>query len=283
MYDDDAGWRGHFNLLSALYRDHPIRLDIPGTKQTIAPIDRDVLLRTHAAYYHPANLVLVVAGDVDPGRVLALASERLAASAPGAAHRRAPVAEPDAPAVEERRQGLSVSRPQVSLGIKDAAPGVDGDALVALDAETDLLLDVLFGDGGRVQAPLYREGLVDEGFGASFHAGPDYAFVTVAAEVDEEGPYRARLLELLDAAARTPITEAEVERSRRRGIGGWLRTFNAPEGVAGLHLGLHMRGASLSAPLDALRAATPRRLDERLAALRARGRAWSVIHPKATA
>src|SRR5207247_2628569 len=118
----------------------------------------------------------------------------------------------------ERRQALSVSRPQVTLGIKDEAPGATGPALLARETETDLLLDVLFGDGGTVEAPLYREGAVDESFGASYQAEPDCAFVAVSAEVDAEAPYRARLLEAIEAARRRGIAEADVERSRRKAL-----------------------------------------------------------------
>ena len=283
MYDDDASWRGYFNLLAALYREHPIRLDVAGTRETIAPIDRKVLLATHAAYYHPANLVLVVAGDVDPALVLSEASARLVAEDPGEAHRRAPTKEPLLPAHEERRQALSVSRPQVTLGIKDEPPNASGPALLARETETELLLDVLFGDGGTVEAPLYREGIVDESFGASYQAEPDCAFVAVSAEVDAEAPYRARLLEAIEAARRRGVRAEDLERARRRAIGGYLRIFNAPERIAGALLSLHLKDARLPDAVAALEAATPSRLSERLEALLSRPRAWSVIEPRAAA
>jgi predicted Zn-dependent peptidase len=280
MYDDDAGWRGYFNLLSALYRDHPLRFDIAGTKETIAPIDQAVLRATHAAYYHPANLSLFVAGDVDPAAVLSRATERLVPSAPGAAHRRAPVAEPAEPAAPERRQSLSVSRPQVLLGIKDAAPGTSGRDLLVRETVTEALLDVLFGDGGTVEAPLHAEGLVDDSFQASYQAEPDCAFVSVSAEVDEEAPYRARLLDAIEAARRAGIRPEDVERSRRKAVGSYLRAFNSPERVASLYLALHMKDAAVSDLPAALEAVTPRAVAERLDDLLSRARAWSVIVPR---
>lgn len=36
MYDDDPDWRVYFNLLGALYQEHPIRIDIAGTVESIA-------------------------------------------------------------------------------------------------------------------------------------------------------------------------------------------------------------------------------------------------------
>jgi predicted Zn-dependent peptidase len=209
-----------------------------------------------------------------------LATERLVASGPGAAHRRKPAAEPDAPAETERRQTLSVSRPQVLLGIKDAAPGASGRALLVRETVTEALLDVLFGDGGTVEAPLHEEGLVDDSFGASYQAEPDGAFVSVSAEVDAERPYRDRLLEAIEAARRAGVKDADVERSRRKAIGSYLRTFNSPERVASLHLGLHMKDASASDLPAALEAVTTRAVSERLEDLLSRARAWSVVVPR---
>jgi predicted Zn-dependent peptidase len=280
MYDDDAGWRGYFNLLSALYREHPLRFDIAGTKETIAPIDQAVLRATHAAYYHPANLALFVAGDVDAAAVLARATERLAPRTPGRAHRRAAVAEPDEPAASERRLALSVSRPHVLLGIKDAPPRTTGRALLVRETVTEALLDVLFGDGGTVEAPLHEEGLVDDTFQASYQAEPDCAFVSVAAEVDAEQPYRDRLLEAIEAARRAGVRPADVERSKRKAIGSYLRAFNSAERVASLYLGLHMKDADAADLPAALDAVTPRAVSERLDELSARARAWSVIVPR---
>lgn len=280
MYDDDPSWRGYFGLLGALYRDHPIRLDPAGTKETIAPIDRDVLVRTHAAYYHPANLVLSVAGDVDPAAVFARAEAALRADAPGAVNRRRPTAEPADVAMPERRLALSVSRPQVSLGFKDAPPGPAVADLLAREAETDVVLDALFGDGGLVEAPLYRDGIVDESLSASYQAEADYAFAVVSAEVDDVDAFRTRLLEAVDGARRVGISPAYVERARRRALGGFVRAFNSPERVASLLLGTALKDTTLRDAVAAIRAVTPQRAAERLEALACGPRAWSIIDPK---
>jgi predicted Zn-dependent peptidase len=283
MYDDDASWRGYFGLLGALYRDHPIRLDPAGTKETIAPIDRDVLVRTHAAYYHPANLILCVAGDVDPAAVLAAAEATLVAKTPGAVNRRPPTPEPSAPATAERRESLSVSRPQVTLGWKDSPTGAGGRALLDREAETEVVLDALFGDGGLVEAPLYRDGVVDESFSASYQAEADYGFAAVSAEVDDAEAYRTRLLAEIERARRAGITAAHVERARRRALGGYVRTFNSPERAASLLLGTALKDVTIAESVEAVLRVTPARAAARLEALLACGHAWSTIVPKSAA
>ena len=50
-------------------------------------------------------------------------------------------------------------------------------------------MEMLCGDGGLIQAPLYDEGWVDDSFGAAYEAEHDYAFGWMAAEVDAIEPF----------------------------------------------------------------------------------------------
>jgi len=48
----------------ALFRDHPYRLTIPGTEESVNSINRDYLLSYYQHYVRPKNFALAVAGDV---------------------------------------------------------------------------------------------------------------------------------------------------------------------------------------------------------------------------
>src|SRR6478672_4091372 len=43
MYDDNPDWRLFFGLIENLYQEHPVRIDIAGTVESIAPITKDHL------------------------------------------------------------------------------------------------------------------------------------------------------------------------------------------------------------------------------------------------
>lgn len=279
MYVDDPGWRGYFGMLEALYRRHPVRLDIAGTARTIAPIDPALLERTHAAYYHPANLTVVVAGDVDPAYVLERAGQRLRAPQAGRALVRQPVAEPRGVARAEARVRLSIQRPRALLGWKEA-PAARGLARVQRAVATALVLDLLFGEGGRVQAPLYDEGVVDDTFGAAYEVGEGYSFGLLSAEVDAVPAYRKRLARALAAAARTPFSPAEVERARRKALGRHLGTFNSPEAASHYLLDVALEGAPLGSDVKALLALTPREVTRRRDQLLRSPRAWVTLVPR---
>ena len=79
MNEDSADTRVFENLMEAMYRKHPIRKPILGTRQSIAQITPQVLYECHKAFYHPGNMLLCVVGDVDPRQVVQIAEETLGA------------------------------------------------------------------------------------------------------------------------------------------------------------------------------------------------------------
>ncbi len=63
--------------------------------------------------------------------------------------------------------------------------------------------------------------------------------------MDDEAAFRARLERELATTAMAPVTEGELTRVKRRSVGGYLRSFDAPERAAGLLLGLDAKAARL--------------------------------------
>ena len=64
-------------LMPALFENHPVRVPILGTSQSIREITPEDLYLCHRAFYNPANMTLCVVGDVDPEEVARIAGEML--------------------------------------------------------------------------------------------------------------------------------------------------------------------------------------------------------------
>ena len=69
MVEDDPDNQVFYALMECLYDHHPIRVPIAGTQESISHITAGTLYACHKAFYTPANMVLTVAGDVDPEQV----------------------------------------------------------------------------------------------------------------------------------------------------------------------------------------------------------------------
>lgn len=61
--------------MAALYLNHPYGIPIIGWKHEIAALTRDDAFEFYKKYYAPNNAILIVAGDVDPKEVHAMAQE----------------------------------------------------------------------------------------------------------------------------------------------------------------------------------------------------------------
>ena len=64
MYQDNPGWRVFFNCLQAMYNEHPVKIDIAGTIESIQKIDKELLYKCYNTFYNPTNMVLFVIGDL---------------------------------------------------------------------------------------------------------------------------------------------------------------------------------------------------------------------------
>ncbi len=60
---------------AAMYLNHPYRIPVIGWRHEVEALTRDDALAFYRRYYAPDNAVLVVAGDVEPAAVLALAQQ----------------------------------------------------------------------------------------------------------------------------------------------------------------------------------------------------------------
>ena len=129
MGEDNPDLAIYYMLLEALYQTHPIRVKVIGSEQSIAQITADTLYECHGAFYHPGNMVLCVAGNVDAKAVERIARNVLPGEEGAMAERDRP-AEPEQAAVSRVERTMEVSAPQFMIGFKGDAPG-QGDSWCA--------------------------------------------------------------------------------------------------------------------------------------------------------
>ena len=77
MCDDNPNWRVFFNLLNCLYHNHPVKIDIAGTVESIAEIDAELLYKCYNTFYNLNNMVLSIAGNINAEEVLEICDKYL--------------------------------------------------------------------------------------------------------------------------------------------------------------------------------------------------------------
>src|SRR5688572_3422208 len=264
MYDDQPDYRIYKNLMASLYREHPVRIDIGGSVETIQKIDTPLLSSCYRRFYHPSNMGFIACGDLDPDDVFQRLEKALPASrfapANGSIARAYP-SEPVGPVKGLVRDSAVVSRPRVIVGYKDLA--LDGP-LLDRELATSVLLDNLFGPTSAFHAKWYRQGLIDDSFSASHTAEPEFGFTLIGGESDEPEKLADEIRKEIQRAAKGRLHKRDVERARRKRLGRYLRSFDSPDGIAFMVLGFAMKGLDVFDFPKAVGRLNVRALDKRM-------------------
>lgn len=229
MYEDDPEWRVFFNTLTALFHHNPVKIDIAGTVESISHITPEVLYQCYRTFYNPANMVLVLVGDVEMEKVLTCVDRYVDPKRNlGQIPREVPE-EPKSRVRERVEQKLVVSQPLFRIGFKDTEPGQTGEALLEKEIATELILEAAFGRSSDLYMALYEEGLIDNSFDMETDLAKSYGFTLIGGESrDPEAVYQ-RIREELLRLCRDGISEERLARARKVLISGGIRIFNSVE------------------------------------------------------
>ena len=216
--EDRLGPRAFDLFAHTHWERHPYRLPIPGTPETVARFGHDDLATLQARLVRADNLVIAVAGDVDPDATAALVTKHFA-GLPGGSDVEAtlPPREPAPRTV--RRAAEHKERAQAHLVIGFRGLDVHDPERHALE----VLCQILSGQGGRLFLELRdRKGLAYsvsamnvEGVAPGFVA----TYIATAPEKLEEA--RAGILDELRRAVDAKPGAAELERARRSLLGSF--------------------------------------------------------------
>ena len=230
MIEDDPEWKCFMNLMAALYQHHPIRVSVAGSVESIAKITPETLYACHKAFYDPANMVLCVAGPVDPARICDVAREILPKEAgPIAAKDYGEKEEPRAAQryIEER---MEVSAPIFQLGWKGDAPG-KGEERLRRQLLGELALEVLLGSSSPLYAKLYREGLINQEFGYGCEDSFGCAFLAANGESKDPEAVRMAVAEEAARIGREGVDKQLWERVKKGVYGNRVRGLNSFENL----------------------------------------------------
>ncbi len=229
MYDDDPEWRVFFNALSAMYHENPVKIDIAGTVESISHITPELLYRCYNTFYNPANMVLVLVGDVDMEKAMTYVDKHVDERRNLGQIPRGEVKEPDARKQELIEQKLLVSRPLFRIGFKDVSRETDAESRLRREIANELILEAVFGKSSDFYMELYEEGLIDSSFGAETEIAKSYGFTLLGGESNQPETVYQRVKEKLNSLQQSGIPADDLARARKVLISGNIRMFNSVE------------------------------------------------------
>lgn len=276
MYQDEPDWQVMFNLLRALYKTHPVRIDIAGTQASIAEIDADLLYRLYDTFYNPANMALTVVGGVEPETVFALV-DRCLIKKKGAPCERKFVPEKPAPVQSYIEQAMPVAEKQFLLGYKLDLK--TPELTLAEETATDIALEALVGRSSPLFRELLDEELIDMGFGAELFCGHGYACVMIGGTSRDPEAAVKQIRAQLRKVRKQGLDPEAFERAKRKLYGKSVMCYNEIGATANLLLDLWLCGDPPFAEIAACKQVTLEQAQAQLALLQDKASALSVIVP----
>lgn len=228
MIEDNPNWQIYMRLMEALYHNHPVRNSVAGTKESIAEITADTLYRCHEAFYHPANMVLCVAGDVNPRTVCEAAERILPKESKARMERELGRPERSTVACAETTLAMEVSTPIFQLGIK-LTPAENGSQRLQQKLVGDLLCEALAGSSSSLYTKLYEDGLINQSFFAGYDAYPGCAFLLFGGESRNPQAIREAIFSEAARLQQEGLDEALFLRLKKAAYGCHMRACNSFE------------------------------------------------------
>ncbi len=276
MYQDLPDWQVMFNLLKALYEKHPVRIDIAGTQDSIAEIDADLLYRLYKNFYNPANMVLCVVGAFEPEKVFEIVENNIRET-DGRKIERKFEKESAKPVRDYIEQKLSVACKQFLLGYKEDI----SEPLLSLEDElaSQIMLEAIAGKSSQLYKKLLDEELIDLGFGTELFNGFGFSCVMMGGTSADPDKTVSILRSEIKRMQKEGIDPAAFERAKLKTYGRMVMGYNDIDDTANLMMNLYFNGYEPFAELEACKNITLEKAQERLAVLKEKSSAVSVISP----
>lgn len=229
MYYDVPGWMSTFNLLKCLYKNHPVRIDIAGTVDSISHITDKLLYDCYDTFYNLNNMALAVVGNVDVDSVLAVCDEVLKKSA-DVKIERAFEQEPREIVKSYEEYHLSVGMPVFSFGYKEECktPMRTVKELI----EMNVLLEVLAGETSPLYTSLFEKGLINSSFSKEYFVGNGYEAVIFDGESNNAAEVAQEIKAEVENLRTNGFSDERFEAARRSLYGKEIMSYNDIDDVA---------------------------------------------------
>jgi predicted Zn-dependent peptidase len=235
MYDDNPDWRLYFGLIQNLYQNHPVKIDIAGTIESISHITKEWLYECYNTFYHPSNMLLFIVGPINPEAIMNQVRENQSKKEYKDQPEIKRQFDEEPPHAAEKKQVLemNVQTSKCLVGIKALHVDQSGEKMLKNELTMNILLDILFGKSSENYDQLYKEGLVDETFSSDYTQELGFGFAMIGGDTRDADKLADTLKKMLfEAKNGSPITEEKLEGAKRKKIGAFLRAINSPEYIA---------------------------------------------------
>ena len=224
MYDDYPEFRVYMNGMKALYHNSPVRIDIAGTKESIAQITKETLYKCYNTFYTPSNMAIVVCGDFNPDEIVEEIKKRLVKEFKGREEiKRIYPEEPKDICKKEIKDKMDISMPLFFIGFKDA---VMKESFVKRDIASSIIMNLLIGSSSKLYKELYEKGVISSELSFDYEFTKQYAHAVIQGQSKEIDKVVEGLKNRIKEIKENGIDEEEFNLIKKKIYGGYVKDYN---------------------------------------------------------
>ncbi len=251
MYDDDPEWQVFFCILKALFGDkHAVSKDIAGTVESISHITPEILYDCYNTFYDPSNMVIAVAGDVEPEKILETIKNKVKNQEEKPEIERYYGEFSEEVFEKEVSKKMDVSIPMAVLAFRDLKDtklrkaGYDEDnfEVVKRAVAIEILLSMIAGDSSKAFEDLYNDGTITKSIDTDYTFEEDYAYSVLSFESNEPQKVIEKIKSSITELIDNGLENDSFDRTKKMLYGGLIRTFNDPTVMARTFVADYFKG-----------------------------------------
>lgn len=229
---DDPYDRCYMNMLSAMYKNDPVKTEICGSESSISRITPEVLYRCCRDFYVPSNMVLSLCGNFEPERVVEIADRVLGTSARECHVSSIGFDEPSEVVSPRTVAEMSVGKPLFCIGVKDVEISDNAFERYKKTEGMNVLLNVMFSESGEFYLKMLESGLLSPGFDSGYSSSPSTAYVMMSGESDDPDALLEMIKEHIRSCRKNGIDREAFEREKKCVYASYVSDFDATEDIA---------------------------------------------------
>lgn len=214
MYQDDPYTMMYERLLKNSLINNPMKDPIIGTIESVKSITKEELYTCYNTFYHPANMFVVVSGNVDPEKTIKLIEENQKKKEFEDFNKIKvkEYKEPDKIEKAKETLNLNVTIPKVCLSYKINISKIKGVSERKVKTYLSIFFDLKFGMTSLLNEELREKDIITDSLGGDAIDVKSHVFYTVCGETNRKD----ELLEaLMNSMEDLSINEDELERKKK--------------------------------------------------------------------
>lgn len=253
MYFDEPGRKLYVGLMENTYKNHPVREEILGTKESINKITRHTLNQAYETFYHPSNMFLMVVGNFNKDEII----ETIIKNQNKKTFNDFEPIERHYPHEQikivrsESAEYANVNMPYAGVNVK-LKPKENLLEQYKSQFVIQTLLNIYFSKSGDVYNKLLEEGIIND----SFDFGPlvlkNATSFQVSSYTNDPEKFIDIIKKTLINLKRRKIDEEKFLIEKRKLYGTFIKTLNSIEGITVSYMNVLPYGIHLYDVLDVL-------------------------------